>query len=118
MIDEDEIAAIRRESEEQLPNAGRVLKHERVSVGGGGTKDVYAPGPELPCRIAPISSAAGSSVAGEQIHEDATHVVTFPATTVIKTDDRAEVEGVVYIILGVREYGSLTFSRRAQVKPL
>jgi hypothetical protein len=101
-----------------LPDTGRVLVHERVDAGGGGTKDVYEPGPELPCRLAPISSATGASEAGAKIHEDATHVVTFPATTVIKADDRAEVAGTVYIVLGVREYGSLTFSRRAQVKPL
>lgn len=101
-----------------LLDKGRVLVHSKVSDGAGGWEETYTPGEELDCRIAPIGQGRTAGTAGSRISEDSTHIAAFPAGTVIRTVDRVEVDGTVYAVTALREYGALEFTRRVEVRGL
>lgn len=113
-----EVAEMRADAEAQLLNTGRILRYSKVSDGAGGWKESYVPGPELPCAIAPIGRTGSSSTTGDRLNEASTHVVTVPAATEVSAPDRCEVEGVVYSITALREFGALNVTRRVEVKAL
>jgi len=119
MVDPAELADIASELESELmPGTGRVLKFDSEDDGAGGRNEDFVPGPELPCAIAPISSAGAGSSAGSRISEATTHVITFPVGTEVDPKDRVEVDDQQYEVLSLRDYGGLAMNRRAEVKAL
>lgn len=118
-VSTEEMEAIRSDAEEQLLDTGRILRYSKVSDGAGGQDETYTPGPETPCSIAPMGKRAGSGTsAGDRLNETTTHMTSWPMATEVSTDDRCEVNGVVYSITALREFGALNATRRVEVKAL
>jgi hypothetical protein len=113
-----EIEEIREEAEQQLLSGARVLVHSSESDGAGGQEADYPPGPEFDCAIAPIGRSSQGGTAGNRISEASTHVVTCPASIEVRSVDRIEIEGVIYAVTALREFGALNFTRRVEVKAL
>lgn len=59
--------------------------------GGGGTQTWGTTAGSVPCMTEPLASTSGL-LAG-RIDERSTHLVTFPAGTVVETDDRLVIAG-------------------------
>lgn len=118
-ISAEEMADIRTDAEEQLLDTGRILRYSKESDGAGGQDETWTPGPELPCSIAPIGRTGGAaSSPGARLNEASTHVTTWPLATEVSAADRCEVDGVVYSITALREFGALNATRRVEVKAL
>lgn len=118
MIEQAEIDGIRDDAETLLRDTGRVRVHSTTSEGGS-TVDTYTPGPNLPCAIAPVGTS-GSRVAigGDRLDEASTHVVTFPAPTQVKLSDQVEVNGTIYAVTALRNFGAMSMTRRVEVRAL
>lgn len=117
-IGTEEIASMRADAEGQLLSTGRILRYEKVADGGGGWDEKYEPGPELPCSIAPVGRTGRGTSGGDRINETSTHLTSWPVSTEVSADDRCEIDGVVYSITGLREFGALNVTRRVEVKAL
>lgn len=118
MLTDSELDRIRQDAESLLTDTGHVLTVATVPDGAGGQDETYTPGPELACRIAPLSARGDRGLVGEQIDERSTHVATFPSDTTIRSVDRIRVNGTDYAVIALREYGSLAFVRRVEVKEI
>lgn len=119
LFDEDEMQRIRADAEALLETPGRILTYSKVSNGAGGFKETFTPGGELLCAIAPVGAGGRSAgSAGERLNEATTHVTTWPAATTVTTDDRVEVDGVVYTVTALREFGAMAATRRVECKEL
>lgn len=117
-ISTEEVADMQADAEAQMLNTGRILRYEKVSDGAGGWNEDYTPGDELPCSIAPVGRIGGSSSGGERLNESSTHLTSWPASTEVSADDHCEVQGFVYSITALREFGALNVTRRVEVRAL
>ena len=117
-ISDQEVAEMRADAEAQLLSTGRILRYGKISDGAGGWNEDFDPGPELPCSIAPVGRVGGSSSGGERLNESSTHLTSWPAGTEVSADDRCEIDGVIYSITALREFGALNVTRRVEVRAL
>ncbi len=109
---------MRADAEAQLLNIGRILRYAKVSDGAGGWAETYEPSAELSCSITPVGRKGGSSSGGDRLNESSTHLTSWPVGTEVSADDRCEIDGVVYSITALREFGALNVTRRVEVKAL
>jgi hypothetical protein len=86
-----ELARIRADSETLTPETGRVLLKVSTPSEGGGQRDSWVPGADLPCAIVERNAMSGS--AGDQLDERTTHVVTLPARSAVSVLSRVQVDG-------------------------
>ncbi|HSC20599.1 MAG TPA: hypothetical protein VLC07_02625 [Solirubrobacterales bacterium] len=122
-ISGEEVAEMQADAEAQMLNTGRILRYKKVFDGAGGWNEDYTPFPDpadppLPCSIAPVGRKGGSSSGGERLNESSTHLTSWPASTEVSADDRCEVDGVLYSITALREFGALNVTRRVEVRAL
>jgi len=119
----EEIAEMRADAEAQMLNAGRILRYAKESDGAGGYEETYTAfpvesDPPLPCSIGPVGRKGGSSSGGDRLNESSTHLTSWPVSTEVSAKDRCEVNGVVYSITALREFGALNVTRRVEVRAL
>jgi hypothetical protein len=86
-----ELAEVREEMLILLPEIGRVLTQTQVKTAGGGYKETFVPGDDMPCAIKPVMAANGMS--GGRIDDRTTDLLQVPAETEIRPVDRFEVDG-------------------------
>lgn len=93
-----------------------IERRTRVSDGGGGFTDTWAPiATGVRCMIAPDAGGEGET-AGDRVVDESTHTVTLPAGQDITEADRITLAGATYEVTLVLNTGAWETLRRAQVK--
>lgn len=85
-----------------LGTTGRIWARTRTITDGGGTADTWTPGPNIECRIAPISGGLEEG-AGEAISDRTTHIATIPAYTAVEEGAQMTIEDGQYEVTYVRK---------------
>jgi hypothetical protein len=114
-----ELAEVRSEIEIVMPETGRILYRSEEKTAGGGTKATYTPGDDLPAAIAPqrrIISGGEADTAGDRIDDRTSHLITLPATTVVSSKDRVELDdwGVFEVLAAEKRSEAIT--KRVQAR--
>lgn len=105
ILSEAELAEVREEIEITMPDTGRILYRSTERTAGGGTKETFTPGEDIPVAIAPakrtLTGGEGAS-SGNKVDDRMPQAITVPATTVVSAKDRIEIDGQgVFDILAV-----------------
>lgn len=104
MLSDKELAEARADFEREVMEPGKVkvLRPSTSRTATGGTVTTY-PDPvtvdPIAGRIAPMGVKA-LTVYAERLTEETGYVVTVPAGTVIRGEDRLHVDGVTYEVIG------------------
>lgn len=101
-----------------LTDLAQIFRNEPEDDGGGDTKEVWVPlGEPVPARIDSVGRRGQAQVMGEQINEGTSHIVTLEPETDVKSDDRIEIDGAMWLITG-EEFFTDEATVRVQVKEL
>lgn len=105
ILSEAELAEVREEIEIVMPETARVLYRSAEQTKGGGTKEIFTPGEDIPAAIAPsrrtLTGGEGAS-SGNKVDDRMPHTITIPATVEVSAKDRIEIDGMgVFDVLAV-----------------
>lgn len=105
ILSDAELAEVREEIEIVMPDTGRILYRSIEQTAGGGTKETYAPGEDIPVSIAPAKrtlTGGEAESSGNKTDDRMPQSITLPATTEVSARDRIEIDGMgVFDILAV-----------------
>jgi hypothetical protein len=100
-----ELAEVREEIEIVMPETARILYRSAVQTKGGGTKETFTPGEDIPAAIAPAKrtlTGGEAASSGNKTDDRMPQSITVPATTEVSAKDRIEIDGLgVFDILAV-----------------
>lgn len=113
MLPADELAQIRTDLEQTLPDAGTVLALTRTSDGQGGWSESWAGTTSVSCRLDFISGA--ESVNNAAIVPYTRAIVTLPQNVTITTENRFSHSSGTYTVQSVN-VGSWLGVKRATVE--
>jgi hypothetical protein len=100
-----ELAEVREEIEIVMPETARILYRSAKQTAGGGTKETFTPGEDIPVAIAPAKrtlTGGEAASSGNKVDDRMPQSITVPATTEVSAKDRIELDGFgVFDILAV-----------------
>jgi hypothetical protein len=115
-----QIAAMRATSDAHLPDVVNILRRSRVSDGGGGYEETWAPiAEDVPCRIGgPLGGETDErNVSKARLVDEESQQLWFPANQDIEEADRIEWPAGerLYEVITVFKRGSWELARRVRV---
>lgn len=114
MITAAELAEMRDDLEDSLPDLAVVKTQNWVSDGGGGGSTTFTASGTIPCRIAPVQNMEGTT--GGRISPDSEYVVTLPFDAAVTTESMLTINTRNFSVTGMREPRSWEISRRIEAK--
>lgn len=115
-----EIASARQDMNTMLLDVCTIARSVTASDGAGGqTSDWQTVATGVPCRLAAASGLPGRSAesrVADRLLDATTHLVTFPAGTDVRNDDRVTVGTIALEVLLVQSAGALELTRPVQAR--
>ena len=111
-----ELADLRAEIEDTLPDTCVISEVSYVSDGAGGLTPTWAAAGTVSCRVDPSSGI--ETVSGGAIQSFHRYTLTMPYNVTISTADRVAVGGVDYNIISVTSGNSWKLDTRAQIEKI
>lgn len=116
VVSTGEIASARQDMNTMLLDRASVARSVTASDGAGGqTSDWQTVATGVPCRLAAASSG-GEARTADRLLDATTHLVTFPAGTDVRNDDRVTVGDITLEVLLVQSAGALELTRPVQAR--
>lgn len=117
MITAAELADMRDDLEDSLPDLAVIQTRGFLSDGGGGGTTTWTVAGTVSCRVTPVSSSGeGEAVRGGRVHPDTEYVFTFPYDTAITDTHQVVHAGGTFTATAVRAPKSWEISRRVEMK--
>jgi hypothetical protein len=112
-----ELAEMRDDLEDSLPDLAVIQTRGFLSDGGGGGTTTWTVAGTVSCRVTPVSSSGeGEAVRGGRVHPDTEYVFTFPYDTAITDTHQVVHAGGTFTATAVRAPKSWEISRRVEMK--
>lgn len=115
MIGAGRLERLRYIAERDLPDTCEIHDTIRVSDGMGGETEKRVLVATVPCRYAPLSAYRAGGIVGDQVREDATGVLTFPAGTAIRPEHTVTLGSRTFHPAGQTGERSVEITRRVPV---
>lgn len=113
MLSADQLAAMKATINASFPDSATIQRPSNVSDGAGGwTSAVSTTGPHS-CRVDPAGSTANEYMTVDEIFSSSAHIITFPAGTDVRAQDRIVVGARTFEVRGVLSPAAWELSRRA-----
>lgn len=74
-----------------LTDVGQVATRTSTSDAGGGATETWVSGPDIPCRVDPLTSS--ETEVADRLSDRSTHLITTPPDTVVTSNDRFVITG-------------------------
>lgn len=114
MLTDAELAAMRAQAEEALPDSAVILRKTRVSDGGGGGSLSWAAAGTYDARFGPTTGSE-TTVAGQLVGQ-LDGMVTLPTTADVTATDRVQIAGKTYEVMAVVLHEAWALARRVAVR--
>lgn len=114
MLTDAELAAMREQAEEALPDSCVIQRKTRTSDGGGGGSVSWAASGTVDARVG--QTAGTEQLLDAQLVGQVDAILTVPHDADLRQADRAVVDGTTYEVLSILEHAAWTLSLRAAVK--
>jgi len=110
-LSEREIVSIRETQKLHMPDTVYIQRLTRTGDGAGGWTEVWQTVATTKGRLAPSQRQAGEVVQGGAITAYGEYIVTLPADTELRQDDRLQIAGTQYEVKSILERSEKTALR-------